>query len=100
MSAQSASDSKATCRAPIQRGTALPPRPACVCEKKFRDAERWYDEVVTQFGGPYFAAEAMFWRDVSRYSRTHDHAMLKAAAEELRKSYPASPWAVKALPCL
>ena len=69
-------------------------------QKKFGDAERWYDEVVTQFGGSHFAAEAMFWRGVSRYSGTHDHAMLKATAEELQKSYPASAWAVRALPWL
>lgn len=69
-------------------------------QKKFGDAEQWYDEVVTQFGGSHFAAEAMFWRGVSRYSGTHDHAVLKMTAEELQKSYPASAWAVKALPWL
>jgi hypothetical protein len=39
-------------------------------------------------------------RGVSRYSATHDHVVLKKVAEELRKTYPASAWAVKVLPWL
>jgi hypothetical protein len=54
------------------------------------EAERRYDEVVTHVGASHVAAEAMFWRGVSRYSRTHDHVVLKKVAEELRKTYPAS----------
>lgn len=69
-------------------------------QKKFADAERCYDEVVTQFAGSQFAAEAVFWRGVSRYSRTHDHAALKTTAEDLQRTYPASTWAVKAIPWL
>jgi len=69
-------------------------------QKKFDEAERRYDQVVTQFGGSQFAAEAMFWRGVSRYSATHDHAALKATAEELENSYSTSAWAVRATPWL
>jgi TolA-binding protein len=68
--------------------------------KQFADAERWYDEVVTRFTESHVAAEAMFWRGVSRYSATHDHAVLKNVAEDLQKTYPASGWAVKVLPWL
>ena len=67
-------------------------------QKKYGDAERWYDGVVTRFGDSHFAAEAMYWRGVSQYSGTHDHTVLGAVAEELREAYPSSVWAEKAIP--
>lgn len=68
--------------------------------KKYADAERWYGDVLTRFGSTHFAAEAMYWRAVSQYSASHDHAVLGKVAEELRSSYPSSVWASKALPWL
>jgi len=68
--------------------------------KKYADAERWYDDVVTRFGQSHFAPGAMYWRAVARYSATHDHTVLSKVAEELRRTYPSSESASKAIPWL
>lgn len=68
--------------------------------KKYADAERWYDEVVTRFGQSHSAPGAMYWRGVARYSATHDHTVLGKVAEELETTYPSSVWASKAIPWL
>lgn len=69
-------------------------------QKKYSDAERWYEGVVTRFGDSHFAAEAMYWGAVSRYSITRDHAVLGKIAEEMRRKHPSSVWTSKALPWL
>ncbi len=68
--------------------------------KKYTDAERQYAEVLTRFGDSHFAAEAMYWRAVSQYSASHDHAVLGKVAEALQKTYPSSIWASKSIPWL
>jgi TolA-binding protein len=68
--------------------------------KKYADAERWYGDVVTRFGNRHFAAEAMYWRAVSQYSASHDHAVLGKVAEDLRSTCPSSVWTSKAIPWL
>lgn len=69
-------------------------------EKKFTDAERWYNDVVTRFPVSHSAPGAMYWRGVSHYKATNDHSVLGKVAEELRRDYPASVWAAKAIPWL
>ena len=69
-------------------------------QKKYADAERWYDDVVTRFGQSHFAPGAMYWRTVARYKATNDHTVLSNVAEELRSKYPTSVYAAKALPWL
>jgi hypothetical protein len=66
--------------------------------KKFPDAERWYDEVVTRFGKSHSAPGAMYWRAVAHYKATNDHTALGKVAEELHARYPESVWAAKAIP--
>ncbi len=68
--------------------------------QKYADAERWYGDVVTRFGSTHFAAEAMYWRAVSRYSASHDHTVLGKIAEELRKNYSSSVGESKSIPWL
>ena len=68
--------------------------------KKYGDAERWYDGVVTRFPGSHSAPGAMYWRSVSRYKATNEHTVLGTVAEELRSTYPSSVWASKAIPWL
>ncbi len=68
--------------------------------KKYADAERWYAEVVGRFGNSHFAPEAMYWRAVAQYKATNDHTVLGKVAEALRKTYPSSVWASKAIPWL
>lgn len=68
--------------------------------KQYADAERWYNDVVTRFGQSHAAPGAMYWRSVARYKATNDHTALGKVAEELRKTYPSSVWASKAIPWL
>lgn len=68
--------------------------------KKYVDAERWYDDVVTHFSKSHSAPGALYWRAVSHYKATNDHTVLSTVAEDLRTKYPASVWAVKAIPWL
>jgi hypothetical protein len=68
--------------------------------KKYSDAERWYGDVVRDFGESHSAAGAMYWRSVAQYRATNDHTVLGKAAEELRRAYPSSIWAAKAIPWL
>ncbi len=68
--------------------------------KKYADAERWYNNVVTRFATSHVAPGALYWRAVSHYKATNDHAVLDEVAEELRSKYPSSVWASKAVPWL
>jgi hypothetical protein len=62
--------------------------------KQFPKAERWYDHILTEH--PRFAAEAMYWRAVCRYSASHDPSHLVQVSQDLRQSHPDSIWSVKA----
>jgi thioredoxin-related protein len=66
--------------------------------KKYADAERLYNDVVTRFPKSHPAPEAMYWRAVAHYKATNDHTVLGKVADELRNTYPASIWASKAIP--
>jgi hypothetical protein len=54
--------------------------------KKYADAEPWYDDVVAGFGKSRFGAEAMYWRAVAHYKATNDPAVLGKVAEDLRST--------------
>lgn len=69
-------------------------------EKKFSDAEKWFNDVVTRFSNSHSAPGAMYWRAVSHYKASNDHTVLGKVAEELRSQYPGSVWAAKAIPWL
>jgi hypothetical protein len=68
--------------------------------KRYADAERWYFDVMSRYGDTHSAPGAMYWRAVTQYKATNDHAVLGEVAEELRNRYPKSVWAVKAIPWL
>jgi TolA-binding protein len=68
--------------------------------KKYADAERWYGDVLTHFGGSHFAPGAMYWRAVAHCKATNDYPVLGKVAEELRSTYPSSVEASKAIPWL
>jgi TolA-binding protein len=68
--------------------------------KKYADAQRWYNEVVTRYSQSQAAPEAMYWRAVARYKATNDHAALNTVAQDLKRTYPNSVWAEKAVPWL
>ena len=64
--------------------------------KKWADAERQYAEVVERYPDSKVAAEAVYWRGVSRYKRTNDHTVLGDVPEQLKEKYSDSVWAMKA----
>jgi hypothetical protein len=68
--------------------------------KKFFEAEHWYDDVVTRFGQSHSGPLAMYWRAVAHYKATDDHTVLSRVAEDLRSHYARSIWALKAIPWL
>ncbi len=68
--------------------------------KNYPEAERWYGDVITRFPKSHGAPGAMYWRAVAHYRATNDHTVLNKVAEELRKTYPNSVWAAKAIPWL
>jgi TolA-binding protein len=69
-------------------------------QKKYADAERWYDDVVRRFPESHAAPGAMYWRAVAHYKATNDHTIMSKVSVELRSKYPDSVWASKAVPWL
>lgn len=64
--------------------------------KRWDEAERRYAEIIDRYGDTPGAAEAMYWRGVSRYQAGHDPATLAGVAAELKDRYGDSVWAEKA----
>lgn len=64
--------------------------------KRWEEAERRYGEVAEHYPQTIAAAEAVYWRGVSNYKRTTDHAVLSKVAEELSRRYKGSEWELKA----
>jgi outer membrane protein assembly factor BamD (BamD/ComL family) len=68
--------------------------------KKWPDAERIYREVIEKYSKTSSAPEARYWRAVSQYKGTSDHAALSQVAQELQANAPESVWAKTAIPWL
>jgi TolA-binding protein len=64
--------------------------------KKWDQAEKAFAGVVDRYPTTSAAPEALYWRNVSIYNRTHDHVPLQNVAKELRDRYPDSVWTKKA----
>jgi len=64
--------------------------------KEYEQAERWFEEVLKNFPDSEVAAEALYWKGVSRYKESGSAAALSATAEEFSRRYQASSWAKKA----
>lgn len=67
-----------------------------VMRKDWADAETRFAHVADTYGATGVAPEALYWRNVSRYSRSHDVTSLQSVANELRERYPDSVWTKKA----
>jgi TolA-binding protein len=63
--------------------------------KQWAEAERRYAEVVERYANTTAAPEAIYWRGVSRYKATNDHAVLSNIADELKEKYQGSVWTLK-----
>lgn len=67
-----------------------------VMRKQFADAEQRYARIIENHGESTAVPEAMYWKNVSQYSQSHDASALQNVARELKERFPDSPWAVKA----
>ena len=63
--------------------------------KKWKDAERRYSEVVDRYPNSKAAPEALYWKGVSRYKTTNDHTVLGELPAQFQEKYPDSLWALK-----
>ena len=69
-------------------------------KKKFAEAESLYSEIVERYPDSKFAPEAIYWKGVSRYNVTHDHAELGSVAKVFTENHQDSIWAEKSVPWL
>ena len=63
--------------------------------KKWKDAERRYSEVLDRYPNSRAAPEALYWKGVSRYKTTNDHKVLGELPAQFQEKYPDSLWALK-----
>ena len=64
--------------------------------KQWADAERKYGAIAQNYPDSATAPEALYWRGVSRYKATNDHAALGELAKLFQQKYQDSIWAEKA----
>src|SRR5262245_66241900 len=62
----------------------------------FREAEKWFREVVEKYPQTEAAPEALYWAGVARYKATGDASALADTARQFRERYQESSWAKKA----
>jgi hypothetical protein len=67
-------------------------------QKRWKDAEQMYDEILKKYPDSTAAPEAVYWKAVSRYKGTNDHTVLGEVPKTLQQKYPDSVWAKKAIP--
>ncbi len=61
--------------------------------------KKWaYAAVAERYADTAVAAEAIYWRGVSRYKATNDHTVLGEVAKELGEKYSGDEWTLKSLP--
>ena len=65
-------------------------------QKRWDEAERWYDHVLQHYAQTASAAEALYWKSVCRYKATNDHTWLAKINAGFRDHYRDSLWAEKA----
>ena len=64
--------------------------------KRFKDAERYFEEVLGRYAESDGAPEAQYWAGVSRYKASGDANELAATAQAFEKRYQHTVWAKKA----
>jgi TolA-binding protein len=65
--------------------------------KRWDEAEQKYGQVIERYPESKAAPEALYWKGVSHYKGTNDHAVLGQLAEEFKQKYSNSIWAMKTL---
>jgi hypothetical protein len=69
---------------------------AAFAAEKFPDAQRRFGEVLEKYPDTEAAAEAQYWKGVSRYKETGDGAALGDTARAFQSRYADTSWAKKA----
>lgn len=64
--------------------------------KRWREAEERYAQVLERHTNSHAAPEALYWKGVSRYKVTNDHKVLGELPEQFNQ-YPDSIYALKTL---
>ena len=67
-------------------------------QKKWKDAEALYSQILNDYPKSTAAPEAVYWKAVSHYKATNDHTVLGEVPKTLQQKYPDSVWAKKAIP--
>ena len=67
-----------------------------VMAKRWSAAEEKFAHVAEAYADPSYVPEALYWRNVSRYSGTHDATPLREVAAELQQRFPLSVWTKRA----
>jgi len=67
-------------------------------QKKWKDAEALYSQILNDYPKSTAAPEAVYWKAVSHYKATNDHTVLGEVPKTLQQKYPNSIWAKKAIP--
>jgi TolA-binding protein len=65
-------------------------------DAKWKDAERWFNQIVKQHPNSDAAPEALYWAGVSRYKATGEGRWLGETAAAFGTQYQDSTWAKKA----
>ena len=65
---------------------------------KFDEAIANLDRLLSDYPKSFAAPEAMYYRAVSLFKKTHEGGHLKTVYAELQKMYPTSKWAERAYP--
>jgi hypothetical protein len=69
-------------------------------KKNFVDAEQRYKNIIERYPASKFAAEAVYYFGVSRYSASHDHVVLGETAKELKERFEGNEWQLRSIPWL
>jgi len=69
---------------------------AAFAKGDFAKADRQFDRVLREYPDSDAAAEAQYWRGVSRYKATGDAAELTNTYRAFEERYGGTPWAKKA----
>lgn len=69
-------------------------------KKDWAEAERRFNDVANNYPNSKHAAQAVYYRGVSRYSASHDGADLAGTAAALKQGYEGDQWQLRSLPWL
>jgi TolA-binding protein len=64
--------------------------------QQWKEAESRYEDILSTLPDSDAAAEALYWRGVSRYKGTGDANALQQTADAFKTRYVSSTWAKKA----